>query len=210
MYFFIPFGIFVVSILAIAWVVGHKFVYLKKLSPEVLESAMPEQESFWAEFFPGLAAYFNSTKIRQHRLNFLAEFEKLLRRLRLVSLRLDTATNKLIRQVRKSVVHHESVISSEVAAQVEQESKILDSANVNDTEKDWKEDEHKLIIEIAKHPKDPDLYKQLGGIYMKMGEWHDAVESFQKAIELDPEDETVRNKLTQATQKLDPERSKKL
>ena len=204
MFFIIPFGIFIVSVFAVALVVGRKFVYLKKLSTEVVESVVPEQESFWAEFFPGLAAYFNSTKIRQYRLDFLAEFEKLLRKLRLASLRFDAATNQLIRKVRKSVVHHESIISSEdAAAQVEQEIKTLESASGNDLGKDWQEEEHKLIIEIAKKPKNADLYKQLGCIYMKMGEWHDAAESLKKAVELDPDDETTRNKLARVTQKLE-------
>ena len=204
MFFIIPVGIFVVSVFAIAWVVGRKFIYLKKLSPEVVESAVPEQESFWAEFFPGLAAYFNSAQLRQYRLNFLAEFEKILRRLRLASLKFDTATNQLIHKVRRSVVHHENVMSSEsAAAQAEQETKILESTNGNGGAKDWQEEEHKLIIEIAKKPKDAALYKQLGSVYVKMGGWHDAAESFKKAVELDPEDETTRNKLARVTQKLE-------
>ena len=204
MFFIIPVGIFVVSVFAIAWVVGRKFVYLKKLSPEVVESAVPEQENFWAEFFPGLAAYFNSAQLRQYRLNFLAEFEKILRRLRLASLKFDTATNQLIHKVRRSVVHHENVMSSEsAAAQAEQETRTLEGVSGNGEARDWQEEEHKLIIEIAKKPKNADLYKQLGGVYMKMGEWHDAVESFKKAVELDPDDETIRNKLARVTQKLE-------
>lgn len=204
MFFFIPFGIFIISIAAIIWMVSRKFVYLKKLTPEVIENAVPEQESFWVEFFPEWAAYFNSINLRQHRLDFLAEFEKFLRRLRLFSLKLDAATNRLIHRVRKSVVHHESVISEEVAAiQTEQEGKIVGGVNNNGTVRDWKEEEQKLIIEIAKNPKNAELYKRLGSIYAKTGEWHDAVESFKKAIELDPEDENIKTKLERATKKLE-------
>lgn len=204
MFFLIFFGIFIVSITAIVWVIGRKFVYLKKLTPEVIESVVPEQESFWVEFFPGLAAYFNSTSLRQHRLNFLAELEKFLRKFRLLSLKLDTVTNQLIHRVRKSVVHHEDVINEEAAAiQVEQDARIINGANSNGTVKDWKEEEQKLIIEIAKDPKNAELYKKLGNIYAKTGEWYDAVESFKKATELNPEDENVKIKFERASKKLE-------
>lgn len=210
MYFLVPFGIFTLSVIIMAWVIGRKFVYLKKLTPEVVESVVPEQESFLVEFFPGLAPYFSKTNLRQYRLNILAEFEKALRKMRLLSLKLDSATNHLINSVRKSVVHHESVISSEAIAQAEQGTRVFNGYNGNGQAKDWKEEEHKLILEIAKSPKNAGLYKKLGNIYMKTEEWYDAAESFKRATELDPEDETIRNKLERATKKLDPERSKKL
>ncbi|MBI2063242.1 MAG: tetratricopeptide repeat protein [Candidatus Yanofskybacteria bacterium] len=200
MFFFIPFGIFIFSIVSIGWIISRKFVYLKKLTPEVVESVVPEQSGFWAEFFPVPTAYIQKVDLRQYRLNFLAEFEKFLRKLRLFSLKLDAVTNRLINRVRKSVMHHESVISSEAAAQAEQEVRISsDSGRGVDLE----EQEHKLILEIATNPKDAGLYKKLGNIYMKMEEWHDAVESFKKAAELDPEDETTRNKLTRLLKKLE-------
>lgn len=204
MFFVVPFGIFVVSITAITWVIGRKFVYLKKLTPEVVESVVPEQESFWVEFFPAWAAYFNSINLRQHRLNFLAEFEKFLRKFRLLSLKLDAATNHLIRRIRKSVMHHESVINEEAAAiQVEQDARVSNGVNSNGTVKDWKEEEQKLIIEIAKNPKNAEFYKKLGNIYAKTGEWYDAVESFKKSLELDPEDAGIKIKLERASKKLE-------
>ena len=204
MFFLIPFGIFIISIAAIAWMVSRKFVYLKKLTPEVVDNAVPEQESFWVEFFPEWAAYFNTTSLRQRRLDFLAEFEKFLRKFRLLSLRLDTATSHLIHRVRKSVVHHEGVINEEAAAiQMEQDARIVSGANGNGMVRDWKEEEQKLIIEIAKDPKNAELYKKLGSIYSKTGEWYDAVESFKKAVELDPEDEGIKMKLERVSKKLE-------
>lgn len=203
MFFIIPFSILVISVAVIGWIISRKFVYLKKLSPEVIESVAPDQESFLAEFFPGLAAYFNSANLRQQRLNFLAEFEKVLRKLRLLSLKLDVATNRLIHKVRKSVVHHEGIIISEAAVQAEQEIKLANGSNGNGQGKNWKEEEHKLIFEIAISPKDARLYKKLGNIYMKLEEWHDAAESFKKAMELDPEDETTRSKIDKISKKLE-------
>ncbi len=201
MFFIIPFGIFLISTVAIVSIVGRKFVYLKKLNPEVVESVMPERDSFLMEIFPGLAFYFQASKFREYRLNFLAESEKLLRKFRLFSLRLDSAVNQLINMIRRSVTHHESIINNEAVIQAEQEIKISNSDTSNGN--GWKEEEHKLIFEIATNPKDPELYKKLGNVYMKMGDWRDAAESFKKALEFNPDDETVRNKLARAIQKLE-------
>ncbi len=203
MFFIIPFGIFIVSIALIAWVVGRKFVYLKKLVPEVIESSSEAQESFWTEFFPGLTDRFKARKIREHRLNFLAEFEKFLRKLRLLALKFDTTTNRLIHRVRKSALHHEGILNEEAAVQAEQEIKVIDSFNGGNKGRDLKEEEQKLILEIAKNPKEANLYKKLANIYMKTGEWQDAVESFKKAVELDPEDESIKIKLERASKKLE-------
>ena len=200
MFFIIPFGIFVVSLAIICWIISRKFIYLKKLDPDVVENVVLDQEGFWAGFFPGLATRLNGSKLRQFRLNLLAEFEKFLRKLRLFSLKLDSTTNRLINKVRKSVVHHESVISSEAAAQAEQEIRINSN---NGKGKDLQEEEHRLILEIATNPKDAGLYRKLGNIYMKMEEWHDAAESFKKVLELEPEDETTRNKLARLLKKLE-------
>ena len=199
MFFFVPFSILVFSVVAIGWIVSRKFVYLKKLDPDVLENVVSGQEGFWAGFFPELAVRINSSKVRQLRLNMLAEFEKFLRKLRLLSLKIDAATNHLINQVRKSVVHHEGMINVEAVARVEQEMEITNgTGGTRDLE-----EEHRLIIEIARNPKNPQLYKKLGNIYMKTGEWHDASESFKKVLEFEPEDEITQNKLARLLKKLE-------
>lgn len=167
----------------------------------MVENSVSNEESFFAEFFPGLATHFNSSRVRQFRVNLLAEFEKFLRKLRLLSLKLDAVTNHLIHRVRKSVVHHEGMLNGEAAAQAEQEMAINIKNGNGDA--DPKEEEQRLIIEIARNPKNVQLYKKLGNIYMKIGEWHDAAESFKKVLELEPEDETTRNKLTRLLKKLE-------
>jgi len=188
MYLLIPLIIFLTSLLLIVWVVARKFVYLRKLTPEVLEGSTA-QEGFWSELFPELAVSLSKVKIREYGVTFLAEFEKFLRKLRLVSLKIDTLTNRLIHKVRKTTVHHEEVLSK----RAEMEEKSL--AEANGGKKDLKEEEQELIIEIAKNPKDVGLYKKLGRIYLKTGESGDAYESFKKAVELDPEDSEARAEL---------------
>ena len=200
MFFWVPFGIFVISLIAIGWIISRKFIYLKKLNPEAIEDSAEIQGGFWEDFFPGLSAFLKNINLREYRLNFLAEFEKFLRKLRLISLKIDTTTNRLIHRVRKSVVHHEGLINGEAAAQVERE--IINAEVHGSGERDLKEMEQQLIIEIAKNPKDSQLYKKLGNIYMKTGEWHDAVESFKKALELEPGDDAIRAKLEKLEKRL--------
>ena len=200
MFFLIPLVIFVVSIAAMCWIIVRKFAYLKKLEPEIIKSSSGTEVSFWAEFFPGLAMRLKDHKFHEYKLNFLAEFEKFLRRLRLLSLKLDTVTNRLIHRVRKSAVHNEGLITERAARKIEQEQAAAE-INGNNGPKDPKEEEQGLIMEIAKNPKDAALYGKLGNIYMKTREWHDAAESFKKSLELEPENEATKAKLEKALQK---------
>ncbi len=75
MYFYIPFGIFAVSVLAIIWIVSRKFVYLKKLEPETIE-ASSAGVGFWEEMFPEAIAGLRKIKLRQFGVNILSELEK--------------------------------------------------------------------------------------------------------------------------------------
>ena len=197
MFFFIPLIVFLSSIAIMIGITARKFTYLKKLTPGVVNSSASTQDSFWAEFFPGLATWFKKKNIRESRINFLAEFEKFLRRFRLISLRIDTLTNQLIHRVRKSAAYHEEILNKE-STPVEP----IAGLNGNGKKKDWKEEEQRLIIEIAKNPKDAGLYKELGKIYVKMGESQDAFESFKKSLELGPDDEEVKSRLEKVTTKL--------
>jgi len=201
LFLLIPLGIFVGSVVTTAILISRKFVYLKKLSPDIIDNAVPGQENFWQEMFPGLADKIKIEKLREYRINFLAEFEKLLRRFRLVSLKIDSATNNLINKIRQSVTRHENSIS--ISSEVINQEAIVKSATPVVQEKDWKEEEHRIIIEIAKNPKDHRLYKRLGNIYMRTGELVDAAESFKKVLELVPDDETTRVKLGRVLKKIE-------
>ena len=189
------------STITLVYIVMRKFTYLKKLTPEAF-GASEAEDGFWAELFPEIAAYFKKINLREHRINFLADFEKTLRRLRLVSLKVDTLTNRLIHSVRKSATHHEGILSQEKEYKEEQEAKVFVTKKPV-TKMDLKAEEQRLIIEIAKNPKDATLYRELGNIYMKTGEINDAWESFKKALELEPTDEESKGKLEKLSKKLE-------
>lgn len=204
MFFFIPFGIFVVAVLAIVWIVSRKFVYLRKLTPETVEETIGSQDSFWVEMFPELAAWFKKVNLRAYSVNFLTEFEKLLHKLRLISMKVNTVTNQLIHRVRKEAKQQEAILSKEAALEEEKmaelESETLD--DLGNGEEDLKRKEQLLIIEVAKNPRDARLYKELGNVYVRAEEWADARQSFEKALELEPADETTKRKLKRTLSKL--------
>jgi tetratricopeptide (TPR) repeat protein len=203
MYLLIPLIAFLASLSLVAWLIARKFVYLRKLAPEALENSVAVRDNFWAELFPEPIGFLRKIKIREYGVAFLAEFEKFLRRLRLISLRIDTLTNRLIHKVRRTTIHHEGILTKEAEIKSEQGAEISTQTGNGAKKKDLKEEEQRLIIEIAKNPKDAELYKKLGNIYMKTGEWHDAFESFKKALELDPEDANIRIKLERASKKIE-------
>ncbi|MEK7154181.1 MAG: tetratricopeptide repeat protein [Patescibacteria group bacterium] len=201
MFIILPLAIFLISIAAIFWLAARKFVYLKKLAPGIIDNSDVAQESFWAEFFPEGAQHLKMEKLQGYAAAVLAEFEKLLRRLRLISLRIDTFMSQLVHKVRKSNARREETLSKETGAEAEKE--VSKPIQINDVKKDLKEEEQRLIIEIAKNPKDAGLYKKLGQIYLKTGDSGDAFESFKKALELDPEDAETKIKLDKISARLE-------
>lgn len=211
MFLLVPLAILLVSLVGIVWLIGRKFVYLKKLSPEIVEETAVANgnggsPNFWAEFFPELAAKLEKSRWQKYKLAFLAESEKFLRKLRLVSLKIDASTNKLIHKIRQSLIHHEKMASEKMAngaGDIQGESEVKFNLAIIDKTKMLKEEEHRLIIEIAKNPNDAELYKELGKISVRLGEISDAVESFTKALELDPGDEEIRAKLERVKKKLE-------
>ncbi len=200
MFIILPLAIFLISIAAIFWLTARKFVYLKKLAPGVIDGSNVAQENFLAEFFPEVAQHLKMAKLQKYGAAILAEFEKLLRRLRLISLRIDTFMSQLVHRVRKSNARREETLGKETEAEVEKEAS--KPIRVNDVKKDLKEEEQRLIIEIAKNPKDAELYKKLGQVYLRTGESGDAFESFKKALELNPDDAETKTKLEKISSRL--------
>ncbi len=63
--------------------------------------------------------------------------------------------------------------------------------------------EQRLILAIAKTPRDPDLYKIIGDIYTQTEEYEDAKEAYQRALKLDPDDYIIKTKLAKVLRKLE-------
>ncbi|MBX4211352.1 MAG: tetratricopeptide repeat protein [Candidatus Yanofskybacteria bacterium] len=186
-------GITSIGIVIIGW---RKFPYLRKLAPEAHEVG----ETMWHDLFPELFSWYGRLPTRELRDWRLRETEKLLRKVRLVFSKIDRVSYSLIHQVRRE--HLEQNIK------LEPESKpFIPEANSRpksqaDIMEDLKKEEQRLIIEIAKTPKDGELYIKLGDTYMSMNNFSDAKEAFEEAMDLDPENKTLHRKLSVAIEKI--------
>lgn len=188
MYLIIPIVVFALSLAGLLFLVFRKFVYLKKITPEAISNPPATMKSFWTGLFPEIISLFDSVNWRGHRVGIMSEFEKILRRLRLIFLKIDSLTHRLINRLRRSTKHHEAILIQEEASEAKEEE-------MKPVVLDPKEEEQHLIMEIAKNPKDAMLYQKLGDIYIKTGETENARMSFQTVLDLDPENWYAKKKL---------------
>lgn len=145
---------------------------------------------------------FNKIEFNKYKNLFLVEVEKSLRRLRVVSLKMDRISDSLIKKIRTIHINTslardkkdiDKLISSKVSIPVTNFS-----LNHKKNELDLlRREEQKLLIEIAKNPKNPLLYESLGDLYIRMNNNNDAKESYNAALELNPNSEILLKKRSQ-------------
>lgn len=180
-----------------AVIIGRKFPYLKKLP---VDSSTAPGPGLWEGFFPEARHYWKKIDLGLYRDLFFKELEKFLRRLRLVSLKLDSFTHRLIAKVRtngaeKNSVEHLTSLSTGGSESKDQDENVLVSMIELSVEEKQKKEEHALIIEVAKNPKNPELYKKLAHLYVLAENFSDAAEALETALKLDPEDKKSAAKL---------------
>ena|SRR3989344_1083993 len=191
MFFLAPLIIILFSLSGIFFIAWRKFPYLKKISAPV--SVTTESYGFLEfvhDFFPEIFYQFRKVDLNSYKASFLKEFEKFLRRMRVLSLKIDRLTNSLLAKIRVENLKNGNAAQTEFkeeakASPVPQESKFVQ----------LKKEEQLLIIEIAKNPKNPDLYKKLAEVYIALKNFSDARESLKAAEELNPNDEGTKDKL---------------
>lgn len=191
MYIIAPLTIIIVSAIMMAIIIWRKFPYLKKLP---VDSAPLPERGLLAGFFPEVHTYLRKIDVSLYRNLFFKELEKFLRRLRVISLKIDTFTHRLIDKIKtnhlkKETIEHltpKSDQNGEVAVPV-----LLKNLSVEEKQK---KEEHDLIIEIAKNPKNAELYKKLANIYILTENFSDAIEALETVLKLDPEDKIAAAK----------------
>lgn len=188
MFVLIPLIFLFVSLVGIFYIVWKKMPYLKKLAID----GAGEGHDFWSGFFPGVSSWVKSIDLEVHKVTWMKEFEKFVRRLHIISLRLDNFTNLLLHKIRTK---NGEVKNGAVKAQFEKTEENGKPKTVINPLEILKKEEQRLIIEIAKDPKNPDLYRKLGDLYLELKNLKDAEESFLVALDLDPDDLESKNKL---------------
>ena len=173
-------------------IVSRKFSYLRKLP---VNSDQPAVGNFFSDFFPEIFQTLIRIDFAPYRVYLLREFEKILRRLKVVSLKLEAFSNSLLKKIRTNDAYLNS--NAKPVKPLIEPIKVLPKEEPN-----YLKEEQNLIIEIAKDPKNPELYRKLADIYMSMKNFLDAKESLQTALKLDPEDEKTKEKLAKAQEML--------
>lgn len=209
MFILIPLMLILASVVGVSVIIFRKMPYLNKLTPEIHLPVMSVNArplnmlgNFLTDLVPEFHEGIGYLKLKEHGHLWLIELEKFLRRLRVVSLKMDRMAETWINKIRKG---HASRMSTSF---IKDGKKVVETPIVKVqlvpqiTLEDMKREEQRLIIEIAKNPKDSRLYEILGDLYVKMNNISDAKESFEAAIELNPNSETLQKKLSQVSEKL--------
>ena len=186
MFFIIPFSIILISAFGICFIVWRKRTYLNKLTPEANEVG----DNLFYDFFPEVTDGFKKFNWREHKEYLLSEFEKNLRRIRLFSLKIDHAMLALINKVRNISVSSESEKGKDSVVKTETHK------NKTNAVDELKKKEQALIIEIAKDPKNADLYLELGNLYTSIDDSKEAKEAYEAALKLRPDDSRIASKLS--------------
>ena len=201
MYLIVPLFFIVLSAGGIAYIIRQKVPYLKKLTPESHEVS----DNILRDFFPEVGEYVNEVKIKEFQKNFLKELEKLVRRLRVVTLKVDHISDRVIKKLR----HHHISTHLEHKALLEEKAaettvEIPIETNSQSSEEDLKAREQQLIVKIAKNPKEAQLYIELGDLYLAMHNIGEAKESFEAALALNPHDLALARRYSKLLKKTEP------
>jgi tetratricopeptide (TPR) repeat protein len=200
LFFIIPLSLAVAALLIVTIVVWRKMSFLRKLTPEAHDMG----DTWLHDMAPEVITKARGIHWRQYMHLVLVEFEKFLRRVRLAMSALDRASDRLVRKVRR--VHQETAkqvqdIQEKQDEAVREEEKDLEELDMNDPDQ-LRQEEQRLIVAIAQHPKDVDLYSELARVYAKLGNLADAVEALQAAVKLDSENENFKKRLESAQKRL--------
>jgi hypothetical protein len=189
MFLLIPLLLIVISMVGVGVIVYRKLPYLRKLSPESHQVGAHLAD----DYFPELMTWMRTIPWHEYRKNILHELEKGVRRMRLVLLKIDHLSDRLIKKIRRShITAH--------VEQLSQTSSIQDPGlevvpkSTEPTAEDLKAREQQLIIDISQDPKNPVLYETLGDLYVKMNSIEDAKEAYEAALGFSPDNQVVARK----------------
>jgi len=204
MFILIPLILILGSVVGISIIIFRKMPYLNRLTPEIHVST---QTGVWSDIltdlFPEFSEGFKGLKFREYGNLWLVELEKFIRRLRVFSLKMDRISDSWIKRIRRSSNGFMKTVS-DVVENVESSGVLVPMIQPVPAIilEDMKKEEQRLIIEIAKNPKDFKLYEILGDVYLKTNNLSDAKESYEAAIELNPHNEELQKKLSQLIEKM--------
>lgn len=215
MFLLIPFLFLILSTIGVAVIIFRKKNYLNKLSTlNTSGNGGSSVTSFsWkaygTDFFPEIKILIDRVEFSKYRAHWLVEVEKFFRKARVLSLRMDRISDLMIKKIRR--IHLNDKLNGHISSEsevTETSGDIIENSATNIASSTMmsktflKNEEERLIIEIAKNPKDASLYELLGDLYFEMEGWTDAKESYEAAIELSPQNVSLKQKLSSALEKI--------
>ena len=184
--FIIPLAFIAGSGAAIFFIVRKKIPYLRKLE----ESGFEPEGNFFRLMFSEIFSYLEKVDVESYEKRFYNEYEKFLRRIKVISLKIDNYANKWLEGLPA-----DKNSQSDKENGVEERIEVMSENGIDEKLERFKKEEQSLIMEIAKNPKDPNLYGQLAEIYIQIGDKEDARESLKTGLELDPENLKIKELL---------------
>ena len=178
MYIIIPLVLVGGSLYGIGRIVWPKFRELK-----AKEDLLEIKEDFWHLISPEFFGVWDKIDFQGFKKNVLDDYEKFLRRVRIVSLKTDNFVNRLLEKRKKRAPRPEF----KEPANSRDESGLARAY--------FKTKENNIIAELVKNPKDKNLYKVLGALYLENKMYADAREVFNVVLELDPNDAEAKKNL---------------
>ncbi|MEK7579636.1 MAG: tetratricopeptide repeat protein [Patescibacteria group bacterium] len=179
MFLLIPLILFASGAAGLGYILWPKIKEIKK------KEDLPEiEEDIWHLLVPEFFDIWNKIDFHGFKKNASTDYEKFLRRVRILSLKTDNFVNKLLENRQAKPVKPEFKEKNEDLAE---ESKASLSY--------FKTKESALIADIAMNPKDKNLYKALAILYFENQMYQDAKEVFDVVLELDPNDEESKKAL---------------
>jgi len=207
LFLLIPIVLIIASASGLVFIVWRKLPRLKEVAASEVVAGDFNFRKDWRtiayDFCPEVVDWAKNINVEEYKGMWLVEMEKLLRRLRVVSLKIDRFSDTLIKKIRRSVYSNSAPVFGEQQEEKNEKDKPAILTQENSRE-GFKKTEQKLILEIAKNPKNPTLYEDLGDLYAKAEDYRDAKESYEAAIELNSNDEALNKKLSAALEKLSP------
>lgn len=197
-----------VSLLGIGVIILRKIPALLSL-PEKPKEILPSQP-----FFSRLKRKIKGWQYSEYRGKILAWLEKALRKLRILFLKIDSFFLTGIKKARersqvlkiksrawvehkrqKKIKKLEALQKIEKAELIDKlkETKKGDQAEIGVEHLAKKEKE--LIKAISQNPKDPELYKELGSVYLEAKNFKDAQQAFEEALKINPNDLEIKENL---------------
>lgn len=205
MYLLIPLILALASLIAIAVVVYRKMQYLRKLAPQ----SHPAGQTILHDYAPEVVDWAQAIPWRRFLHNALVEFEKFLRKGRLLMSSLDRMSDRVIRKVR--TVHQETAKQDQVITAQRQEDQARMAEEPDEIDRDdpeqLRQEEQRLIVAIAQNPKDVEQIVRLARVYMRLEVYGDAIEAFEAALKLDAGNEILQKRLKRAREFLEKQRA---